>query len=315
MAINSSKKLTERGILATLLYELSQGIGTAWYSPFTRRVESTQPDGENNAWVGGIAGMTERKGDPKFDKLAAPSFFIRNIPFQTGLTIKKEDFIFGRANVIQQRIADLVPKAIQHPGSLILSAIAAAESTVCYDGQYFFDTDHSEGSSGIQDNDLTYAKAGTVPTVNEMIGAINTAIAGIWGFKDDKGEYCNLDARDFTVGAPVALMPRLLETLGITVRPGQSSTTLLDPNNGAYRLTPQILPGVTGNKIVLFINRANGMGSAFIHQVLMPTEPWNLGLESEHCKKTGELLFAVEGTYNVGYGRWQDACLVTFTGP
>jgi hypothetical protein len=232
-----------------------------------------------------------------------------------GIKVKREDRLHQKSGQIAARVNQMVPKALQHPGMLILSALASAETTACVDGQYFFDTDHVEGKSGTQDNDLTYAKAGTLPTVTEMAGAINTGIAGLWALKDDKGEYCNLDARDFTVGAPVALMPRLLETLGITVRPGTTGATLIDPNNGAYRVSPQIMPGVTGNKIVLLINRPGGMGSAFVQQILEAPQPYALGLESEHCQLNNELLFGIRGAYNVAYGRWQEACLVTFTGP
>ena len=39
---------------------------------------------------------------------------------------------------------------------LINAALLAGESTVCFDGQYFFDTDHSEGDSGSQSNDITF---------------------------------------------------------------------------------------------------------------------------------------------------------------
>ena len=34
-------------------------------------------------------------------------------------------------------------------------AFINGEATVCYDGQYFFDTDHVEGDSGTQSNDLS----------------------------------------------------------------------------------------------------------------------------------------------------------------
>lgn len=314
MPLTGTSKITERAVVATLLYDLSQGLGTMWHDPFTRIVQSNQPDGETHAWLGGISGMTERKGDPQFDKIAALTFFVRNVPFHMGIKVTREDWLYQKSGQIASRVNQMVPKALQHPGTLILSALANAESAPCVDGKYYFAADHVEGSSGTQSNALTVTKAGTLPTVDELSKAINTGIAGLWALKDDKGEYCNLDARDFTVGAPVTLMPLLLQTLGITIRPG-SSATVIDPNNGAYRLTPQILPGVTGNKIVLMVNRPGGMGSAFVQQILEAPQPYSLGLESEYCKLNNALLFGIKGTYNIAYGRWQDAMQVTFTGP
>lgn len=314
MAFTGTRTLTDRSILNSLLYKLDAGLGAAWYGGITRRVVSDQPNGETHGWLGGVPGMTERKGDPKFDKLQGNTFFIRNVPFHTGLLIPREDWLFQRFGQIDQRINDLVVPALNHPGELILSAIAAGESTNCYDGQYFFDTDHLEGASGTQSNDLTYAKAGTNPTAAEVKAAILAAIAAMWAFKDDKGQYCNLGATRFMVGAPAALMPTVLEVLGVTTQVG-GNTAILNANNAAFQLTPQILPSITGNKLYVFRQHEANMGSAFIHQVLIPSEPVALGIDSEHCKLTGNLLYKIEGTYNVGFGRWQDASLTTFTGP
>lgn len=314
MAFAGTRTLTERSILNSLLYKLDTGLGAGWHSPITRRVTSDQPNGETHGWLGGVPGMTERKGDPNFGKLQANTFFIRNVPFHTGLLIPREDWLFQRVGAIDQRINDLIVPAINHPGELVLSLINAGESTACYDGQYFFDTDHSEGSSGTQDNDLTYAKAGTNPTAAEVKGAILAAIAAMWGFKDDKGQYCNLNATQFMVGGNAALVTTILEVLGVTTQVG-GNTAILNANNTAFQLTPQILPGASANKLYVFRKHAPDMGSAFVHQVLIPSAPVVLGIDSEYCKLNGNLLFKVEGTYNVGYGRWQDACLTTFTGP
>lgn len=313
MALNGTRILTERSVANSMLYTLDQGLGDMWFAPLVKRVESDQPNGETHAWLGGVPGMTERKGDPQFGKLAAPTFFIRNVPFQMGVTVSKEDWQFNRIGQIQARVNEMAGQALNHPGDLVMSLISAAESTNCYDGQYYFDTDHSEGLSGTQSNDLTYAAAtGTTPTAAEMKAAILAALAAMWAFKDDKGNLCNINAREFTVAAPAALYPTLLEAIGAIVYVG-GSTSILNPNNQHFTLVPQILPGVTGDKMYVFRRRAPNQGSAFVHQLLIPPEPIILGIDSEYCKQNGSLLFKIEGTYNVGYGRWQDACLTTFT--
>lgn len=313
MALNGTSILTTRAVANSMLYSLEQGLGETWFAPLIRRVTSDQPDGETHSWLGGVPGMSEQKGDPNFDKLMAPTFWVRNVPFVAGITVPRADWLFNRGGQIQARIDDMVPQALNHPGDLVMDLIASAESTNCYDGQYYFDTDHSEGSSGTQSNDLTYSAAtGTTPTAAEMKAAILQALAAMWAFKDDKGNLCNINAKEFVVGAPAALYPTLLEAIGAIIYVG-GSTSILNPNNQHFMLTPQILPRVTGDKVYLFRKRAPNMGSAFVHQILLPTEPEILGIESEYCKLHGKLLFKLAGTYNVGLGRWQDACLTTFT--
>jgi len=42
---------------------------------------------------------------------------------------------------------DFADRAMAHWGGLLSTLIIAGESTACYDGQYYFDTDHLEGDS------------------------------------------------------------------------------------------------------------------------------------------------------------------------
>jgi hypothetical protein len=315
MSIRGTRVLTEAGVRGQMLYEMGAGMGNTWYAPIVRKVESTSPDGENHAWLGGVPGMTERTGDPRFSKLVAAKFMILNKPWQCGITVTKEDWLFDRAGLIRSRISDQTGVALGHPGNLVQTLITNGEATACYDGQYFFDTDHSEGDSGTQSNDLTYTTSTpSSPSVAEVKGAILNALSALWAFKDDKENLVNINAREFIVAAPAALYPKVLEAIGAIVYVG-GSTSILNPNNAHFNLVPQIIPNVTGNKLYVFVKRGALMGSAFIMQVLIETEPVVLGLESEYCKLHGELLFKMEGTYNLGYGRWQDACLTTFATP
>ena len=310
MSFNGTRKLTERSIIGLMLGELGNGLGTSWFSEIVARIQSNQPDGENAGWLGGSPKMTEQKGD----KLQANLQFIRNIPFQAGILVPKNDWLFEKWGSIERAVMRMSEQAVNHPGELILSAILNGTSTACYDGQYYYDTDHLEGSSGTQSNSITYAKAAAAPTVAEVKGAITAAIAALWAFKDDKGNYVNLNATKFQIGAGAALMPTVLETLGITTYVG-GATGILNANNQAFQLVPQILPGQTANTLTVTRMRGADKGEAFILQTLMPTAPVVLGIDSEYCKQNGNLLFKVEGTYNVGYGRWQDSVLQTFTGP
>ena len=41
------------------------------------------------------------------------------------------------------RYTPLATEAMYHPDQLFFEALVAGESTACFDGQYFFDTDHA----------------------------------------------------------------------------------------------------------------------------------------------------------------------------
>ena len=200
-----------------------------------------------------------------------------------------------------------------HPGTRIQELIVAGESTPCYDGQNYFDTDHTEGDSGTQDNDLTRDIASdTAPTADEMVDSVLKCVQAIMGFKDDEGTELNMNTKDFLVCAPLAYMSPLLKALNAELI-GGGNTNVMQGSRAGINFTGQLLPRVTGSKVYVFAQRASMMGSAFIWQVFNDVAPEVLGRTSEHCKLNDELLFLVKARYNLGYGRWQDACLMTHT--
>jgi alanine dehydrogenase len=82
-----------------------------------------------------------------------------------------------------------------------------------------------------------------------------------------------------------------------------------------FRVTPQVIPAWTGNKFEVVRNREAGKGHAFVKQTFMNPKPTILGPDSEHAALHDEVVIKVSGTYQVAYGRWQESCLCTFTGP
>jgi phage major head subunit gpT-like protein len=156
-------------------------------------------------WVGG----RNAKG------LRENNFSIRNKHFEATLKVTLSQLRRDKSSQLQMRINELARRNSSHWYSLLAALLAAGETGVCYDGQYFFDTDHSEGNSGTQSNLLSIDISGfpivtsgtaTLPSVAAYQFAIAQCIQQIVGLKDDQGEACNTDARSFLVMCPVAHM-------------------------------------------------------------------------------------------------------------
>lgn len=312
MALNGMQKLTTRGVLANILYRI-ETLGQAWYAPFTKNIISTDPDSEDVAWLAGVAKVQKQTGNPEFGEPSTASQLVRHEDWVCGVRVKLKHWLANKAGMVQAMIDEQVETAMEHPGLRVQELIVAGESANAYDGQYFFDTDHAEGDSGTQDNDITLAKAGTLPTVAECKSAILKAVAQLMTFKDAKGNHVNMSATRFTVLAPAAIFTTAAEAC---VNPliGGGDTNIL-AGGRLFACQPQVLPGWTGTKLLVIRNREAGMGNAFIKQTFMEPKPVILGPESEHAQKHDEVLIKVSGTYQVAYGRWQETCLVTFTGP
>ncbi|MFK5283404.1 Mu-like prophage major head subunit gpT family protein, partial [Lacticaseibacillus paracasei] len=81
------------------------------------------------------------------------SLSITNKHYENTLEVALRDLRRDKTGQIQARIQDFADRQLTHWASLLSTLIINAPSTVCYDGQFYFDTDHSEGSSGTQSND------------------------------------------------------------------------------------------------------------------------------------------------------------------
>lgn len=313
MSISAIKTLTVAGIQAAIALMRKEQQDTAWWAPLAPRVDSTDPDGENQAWLGGVGAVTEKTGrGPAVQRMMAKKFFIANKEWELNVGIPLNVWRHNKVGQVQMAVTRKAAVVAAHPGVLIQTLLGTAETTACYDGQYFFDTDHSEGDSGTQDNDLAATVTSpSSPTESEVADQIVRAVVAIQSFKDDKGNELNLGARRFMVGAGPTLFPKVLGAVRNKLLTNGGSNVVADGRD--FEIVPQLLPRVSGNKVVTF-NVSPG-AAPFVLQTLDDVEESVLDESSEHCKLHGELLFLSRGVYNVGFGLWQDAVLTTFAAP
>ena len=191
------------------------------------------------------------------------------------------------------------------------------EAALCYDGQFFFDTDHVEGDSGTQSNDLTLnVAAPTAPTPAEMETAILQGTEAMLGFKDDQGEPINGSAREFLVMAPVNHLKAVAGALGTSVvlEGGQSRNNLIMAvgSLGGFVYRMAINPRLT-NKDRFYLYRTDGAVKPFIRQMEEDLTISALAEGSEEEFKNNRHLYGIKRIGNVGYGLWTGSVLTTLT--
>lgn len=301
--------LTSRAIIGEIYNRLTDG-DQSWVNRYAMKITSQQ-ETENYAWLGMVPAMREWVGgrDPK--KLREFTFSISNKDYEATLEILTKELRRDSSGQIMIRIAELARRCQAHPRKLLTTLMIDGESTTCYDGQYFFDTDHSEGLSGTQDNDLTFAAAtGTTPTVQEMRDAVMQSIQAILAFKDDQGEPMNEDARTFELMLPSNMWAVAKSALGLQVLGGGEVNILA--NLDGFNITPVVNPRLTWTtKFATY--RTDSMTKPFILQEEVPLNVSAVAEGSQLEFTDRKHWYGVDWAGNVGYGFWQHACLTTFT--
>lgn len=142
---------------------------------------------ENLSWLGAMPNVREWVGPRQFNDLAGFDFIVRNKTWESSLLFNIDKLNDGKQSGMSIQTQDQAARAVQHMQKLWFETLMA--NPVCYDGQNFFDTDHSAGSSGNQSNaiDVTVVDR-TNPTPLEMRKALHAGLESLLSFKDDKGE-------------------------------------------------------------------------------------------------------------------------------
>jgi phage major head subunit gpT-like protein len=86
--------------------------------------------------------MREWVGDRVVKDLSGFHYELVNKPYESTIEVDRDDIDDDQVGVYTPMVQGLARAAKVHPDLLAFALLAVGFSTVCYDGQYFFDTDH-----------------------------------------------------------------------------------------------------------------------------------------------------------------------------
>lgn len=303
--------ITAANVRGMMLLALETGPA-AWVTQLAMQTTSDQAS-ENYAWLGAPPALHEFIGNRQLDQVKENSFSISNKDFESNIRVKSKDMRRDKLGMLQTRVSQLANRVNDLPAKLLSTLILNGASSLCYDGQYFFDTDHAEGASGTLSNSISY-DVGTPakPTSDEMGEAILASIQQMYLFKDDQGEPINQGASSFAVMVPVPYMGAALKARAALLgASGQSAT--LPALRDVFSIDIVVNPRFDWTtKFATF--RTDGSIKPFVLQ----EEPGGrdvvaIGSGSEYEQLNKEQVFGVDWAGNVGYGYWQGAVLTTMS--
>lgn len=255
------------------------------------RVPSTARS-EDYAWLGQLPRMRKMNGERIPNKLKDFGFTIVNDEYEDSIEVKRADLKDDQTGKYGPLVRSIGEAAKMYPDEVIFGTLLPnGFSSLCYDGQYFFDVDHPIGDTGaIQSNKLTVALDAAGFT------AARTLLRKL---KDDYGTPVNQNL-DLTLVVPVDLQSAAEDILLKQYISGSTSNPL-------YK-TAKILvsPWLADTNDWFLVNGA-GTVKPFIIQEreFIPFEALEEGSEKAWWNKK-----FYYGTYwrgNFGYGLYQKA--------
>ena len=310
-----------RDIIGSFYKKYTETVDGSWASQLATTI-NTDKESETYRWLGAAPPVREWLGPRHEQVLGRYTMSITNRKYEATLRFDVDDIRRFKNDQIKVRIAEMARKAAMHPESLLSTLIINGDTTtsgLCYDGQQFFDTDHSEGDSGTQTNDLTSTEipsanvsTATAPTASEMANILLECVGYQYGYKDDKGDNINGDARNFVVMVGTAsLYSACAQAIGLNALASGADNPLRALSG--VTITPIFNPRLSALTSQIEFFRADGDVRPFIHQIEVPLTTQMIGAGSELEFEEDAHKFGVKVVRGVGYGMWQHAMEITLS--
>lgn len=305
MKLNSSTLEALRKSFSAIYQDAYSGV-----QPFAPQLSVRVPSNSRSnvyGWLAAIPQMREWLGDRQVQNIAEHAFEITNKDYELTIGVDRndiEDDNFGVYTPMLQGVGEADAKQEDY---LIVSLLQNGHSALCYDGQYFFDTDHPvslfDSSLGTQQN---YWSSGRPLTLDNYVATR----AAMMGFLGENNKPLGV-MPDLIVVPPqlehiarqITMSDLIVNTAGAT--PAAGAAGMQNVMKGTARVL--VIPELAAQATTWYLLATNKTMKPFVVQERRRSEFLYLGEGSEHAQKTKKHLFGVDKRGAAGYGVWFQA--------
>ena len=280
---------------------------------------STQ-ESETYKFLGLTAGLRQWIGGRVSKPLWVFGQTVLNKPYELTIPVLDEELRRDKTDQIQERLDTMGDNAVDHWNELLSTLINDAATTTGFDGQYFFDSDHTWGNNSTsQDNDIGVDISAepaqvhgdtTAPSPEEAMWTVVHAIETLMGFKDNENKPLNVGAQKFLV----QVVPSLAGAFAAGISGLNQYNVQGDVLGSAgWDVQLSVNPRLTSATAVAYVYRLDGPAGPFIIQEELAPEFATLGKGSDHNFFHREQLFGIHAWRGADYGLWYKAVKATMT--
>lgn len=248
----------------------------------------------NYNWLSRFPKMRKWVGEKYIKALEAYKYAIVNDDWEATVAVHRNDIEDDTLGIYSPMAQEAGYSAKQLPDEIDAILKNGAFLGICYDGQYFYDTDHAVAGASVSNKGTAALSAATTVAATASYGAARTAVMT---FKDEEGR-------------PLALVPDTLEVppaLEATARLICESDKLTDQSPNPYKGTAKVLvnPRLTSST-AWFLHVTSRPVKPFIYQERKkPVFVQQVDMASEDVFMKAEYKFGAEARGAGGYGFWQ----------
>lgn len=202
-------------------------------------------------WLSAFPRMRKWIGEKAIKSLEAFKYSIVNDDWEATVEVNRNHIDDDQLGIYAPQAQMAGFSARQLPDEIVSDLKNNAFTSLCYDGQFFYDTDHPVAGASVSNKLAVALSVATPAAAAASYGAARTAIMN---FKDDEGR-------------PLALIPNVLE-----VPPALESVALTLINSD--KLNDNSPNPYKGTATVLVNPRLTSSTAWFLHVTNMPVKPF-----------------------------------------
>ncbi|MGQ7818821.1 Mu-like prophage major head subunit gpT family protein [Metapseudomonas furukawaii] len=292
MLINKSSIQAAFVALKTLFNNAFQAAPSTW-EKIAMKVPSKT--GTNlYAWLSRFPRMQRWIGEKHVKALKAYKYAIENEDWEATVEVDRNDIEDDTLGIYAPQAQMAGHSAKQLPDQIVYEVVNGAFETLCYDGQYFFDTDHPVGGSSVSNRGKKKLAIHSLAAAMASYGAARIAMGQVI---DEEG-----DPLDITPN--ILLVPKALEDAARTLL---TADRLEDGKANIYKGTAElVVSGRLKSDTAWFLLDTSRPVRPFIYQERKaPDFVQQTDMSSDDVFSRKKFKFGAEARAAGGYGFWQ----------
>lgn len=272
------------------------------YQDLTTTITSTKAS-EDYGWLGDTPELMEWKGERTPKALREYGFSLKNKKFEASIKVDQDAIDDDQYGQIVMRVTAMGGGSKRSLDKQLVSVIQSGRTTVCYDGQNFFDIDHQEGNSPVQVNLYT----------SSPLNAVNakTIITNMETYVTDENQLAGVTATHIMV-------PATLEWVAKELFDDKAVAVSTDPAKAVLRgrvkiIVNKYLDGSAGANAPYYFLDLSQSVKPFIFQVRKPIKFDQVTTDNPDVEvfMTDANYYGVKARHAFGFGDWRKAAMGT----
>lgn len=252
---------------------------------------------ETYGWLDDFPMMKKWVGEKVVKMLGAHGYTIKNDNFEATIGVKKHDIADDKTGQLAVKAKAIGKAAALWPDKLVFDLLPAGFLSPCYDGQFFFDTDHPVAGASVSNKSTVELSNANLAAATASYGAARQAMMD---FKNDDGE-------SLEIVPNLLVVPPALETVANML---MTNDKLADgtPNPFKGQCEVLVVPRLSAKPKQWFLFDVDQPLKPLIFQERQsPTPVEQTGEDNDDVFNKGLYKFGVEARGSSGYAFWQMA--------